>query len=103
MLKIFILTFLFVIGASILLAMYGALVIARRSDKQANMENNEGDDDMFWKKQLCPNCRTGKESYELDQHSESCPYIGYLKEGKCSFFVPFEGPQNRNIQEKQDQ
>lgn len=98
------LLFGFIIGVAILaivVALYCAMLLAGRSDENNN--NNEGYDDMFWKKQLCPNCRTGKESYELDKHSESCPYIGYLKEGTCSFFVPFEEHPNRDIQEKQEQ
>ena len=44
---------------------------------------------MFWKKQICPKCKTGKESYELDQYSDICPYIDYWKSGKCPFYKPF--------------
>ena len=38
---------------------------------------------------LCPNCKTGRESYKLDRLSENCPYIECMKDGKCKFYVPF--------------
>ena len=47
---------------------------------------------MIWKKQICPRCKTGKDSYELDKRSEACPYIGCWKNGKCSFYEPLENP-----------
>ena len=40
-------------------------------------------------KLLCPNCKTGKESYLLDRLSESCPYIECMQDGKCKFYIPF--------------
>ena len=39
------------------------------------------------KKQLCPVCKTGKESYEIDNLSDVCPYMEHLKDGKCKYFV----------------
>lgn len=47
---------------------------------------------MLWKKNLCPNCKTGKDSYELDRHSEVCPYISCYncKKKECRFYVPLE-------------
>ena len=83
---------LVVVLTTIVFTMYCAMLVAGRSD-----ENNKGYDDMILKKQLCPNCKTGKESYELDQHSESCPYIGYLKEGTCSFFESLENTSKKGI------
>jgi len=47
---------------------------------------------MICENQICSSCKTGKESYELDKHSEACPYIGCWKDGKCSFYVPLEMP-----------
>ncbi len=37
----------------------------------------------------CPNCLTGKKTYELDKKSPFCPYINCYKakEHKCGFFV----------------
>lgn len=45
---------------------------------------------MFRKKKLCPKCKTGKESYMLDKHSEVCPYIYCYKNGKCAYFKPIK-------------
>lgn len=89
------------ISAFIIVAIYCAMVVAGRSDENENDgDNNEGYADMLLKKQICPRCKTGKDSYELDQHSEFCPYIGCWKKGKCSFYVPLD-PPNRNIQKKE--
>ena len=71
-------------------AMYCAIIVAGRSDEQADMENNERADEMFWKKQICPRCKTGKYTYELDPKSEVCPYIGCWKRNKCHFYKPLE-------------
>lgn len=73
-------------------AMYCAIIVAGRSDEEYNNKdnNNGGDDDMFFKKQLCPKCAVGQRSYELDKHSDICPYIGCLKDGKCQFYVPLD-------------
>lgn len=82
-----------IIGTAIVvlvIALYSALIIAGRSDEQTNMENNEGDDDMFLKKQICPRCKTGKYTYDLDPKSETCPYIGCWRRNKCSFYKPFD-------------
>ena len=75
---------------AIVVALYGALIIAGRSDEQAKTENNEGDDDMFFKKQICPRCKTGKYTYDLDPKSDVCPYIGCWRRNKCSFYKPFD-------------
>ena len=55
----------------------------KKHTKQTNTQRNDA------LKQLCPNCKTGSESYQLDKQSESCPYIGCLKDGKCNFYEPF--------------
>lgn len=81
-----------IIGAAIVvlvIALHCALVIAGRSDEQADMENNKGDNDMFNKK-ICPRCKTGKYTYDLDPKSEACPYIGCWKRNKCSFYKPLD-------------
>ncbi len=74
----------------LIVAMYSALIIAGRSDDQAEKENSEGDDDMFLKKQICPRCKTGKYTYDLDPKSVTCPYIGCWKCNKCHFYKPLE-------------
>ena len=58
--------------------------------------NNKGGGDMIWKKQICPRCKTGKDSYELDKRSEACPYIGCWKNCICSFYDPLEKPKKEN-------
>ncbi len=52
---------------------------------------------MILKKQICPRCKTGKESYELDRHSEVCPYIGCWKNGKCPYFQSVEKTSEKGI------
>lgn len=83
-----------IVAAVILLfvvfSMMCAVIVAGRSDEQTDVKNNEGADEMFWKKQICSRCKTGRDSYILDEHSESCPYIGCLKDGKCQFYAPLE-------------
>ncbi len=76
----------------IVVAMYCAMVVAGRSDENDNIgDNNEGvDDEMFWKKQICPRCKNGKYTYDLDPKSELCPYIGCLKNGKCHLYKPLD-------------
>lgn len=90
MLKIIFIAVAITILAFVLLAMMCAMIVAGRSDEQADMENNEGADEMFWKKQICPRCKTGKYTYDLDPKSETCPYIGCWRRNKCSFYKPFD-------------
>ena len=74
----------------LIVAMFCALIVAGRSDEQTNMENNEGADEMFWKKQICPRCKTVKYTYDLDPKSETCPYICCWKRNKCHFYKPLD-------------
>lgn len=75
--------------AFIVVAMYCACVLAGRSDEQANIENNEGANDLLNKK-ICPRCKTGKYTYDLDPKSDACPYIGCWRRNKCSFYKPLD-------------
>ncbi len=45
---------------------------------------------MFIKKNtnLCKNCKTGRKTYELDEHSEFCPYIDCYDDDTCPFYRP---------------
>lgn len=97
MLKIIFIAATITILAFVLLAMMCAMIVAGRSDEQADMENNEGADEMFWKKQICPRCKTGKYTYDLDPKSETCPYICCWKRNKCSFYKPLEKPSKPGI------
>ena len=89
MLKIIFIAVAITILAFVLLAMMCAMIVAGRSDEQADMENNKGDNDMFNKK-ICPRCKTGKYTYDLDPKSEACPYIGCWRRNKCSFYKPLD-------------
>ena len=71
----------------IVVAMCCAYVLASRSVENENTsDNNEGNDDIF----LCPKCKTGKYTYDLDPKSDTCPYIGCWRCNKCSFYKPLE-------------
>lgn len=37
--------------------------------------------------QLCPNCKTGYDSYLLDNRSSFCPYLRYHDGTECRMFV----------------
>lgn len=58
------------------------MVVSGRSDEQAIK--------MYLEKQICPKCKVGKESFELDKHSETCPHIECWEDGKCPFFKPID-------------
>ena len=47
-------------------------------------------DDKPLSKQKCENCAVGQKSYEIDAHSEACPFLEGRNGGECSFFVPLE-------------
>ncbi len=102
MLKILFIAVTIIILVFIQFAMYSAMVVAGCSgENENNGDNNEGDDnEMFCKKQMCPRCKTGKDSYELDKRSEACPYLGWWEKGKCSFFVPLEEPSKTGVLKK---
>ena len=92
----------------LVVTMYCALIVAGRSDEQTNMENNEGDDnEVFWNKKICPRCKTGKYTYDLDPKSEVCPYIGCWRRNKCHFYKPLnktsqKGFLNRILNKESD-
>lgn len=46
-------------------------------------------------KQLCPNCKTGRDSYLLDNRSPFCPYIRFHNGSECVKFRPI-GKQKEN-------
>ena len=57
----------------------------------AKMRIKQKENVMFGrKKYLCSSCKTGKESFELDRHSEMCPYISFYncKKKKCNYYIP---------------
>lgn len=46
------------------------------------------------RKILCPDCKTGQESYKVDPNSEVCPYFSCYNGVRCSYYVPIEGKDN---------
>lgn len=42
------------------------------------------------RKTICSRCAIGKETCNLDQISEYCPYVTCWENGKCEFFKPIE-------------
>ena len=49
----------------------------------------------MFKRKLCPRCEMGKYTYELDNRSPMCPYIGCYSKYKCPMFVKLKNPQKR--------
>lgn len=39
---------------------------------------------------LCPNCKTGRDSYLIDETSPICPYLGCYNGRRCAYYVPIE-------------
>ena len=42
------------------------------------------------KKLLCPDCKTGMESYIIDENSPVCPYLDCYDGYNCGYYVPME-------------
>ncbi len=47
----------------------------------------------MFKRKLCPHCKTGKYTYELDPHSPECPYLSLHNGRKCSMYEKLDGPK----------
>ena len=54
----------------------------------------------MFKRNLCPKCKTGKYTYELDRRSPVCPYIGCYSGKKCPMYVKLEKPQKGGFWER---
>ncbi len=48
------------------------------------------------RKILCPDCKTGRDSYLLDETSPVCPYLGCYNGRRCTYYVPLKSTQ-KNI------
>ena len=44
----------------------------------------------MFRRKLCPHCKTGKRTYELDSKSPECPYLCCHNGKKCAMYVPLE-------------
>ena len=51
----------------------------------------------MFRKKLCPHCKTGKCSYELDPRSPVCPYLSCHNGKKCSMFKMLDEPEKRSF------
>lgn len=76
-----------------------AFIVALGSSNKNN-GNNKSKKYKFLKKQICPRCKTGKHTYEVDKHSEICPYIGSWTKGKCQFYVPIDNKTKKGFFQK---
>lgn len=47
----------------------------------------------MFRRKLCPRCKTGKYTYELDKNSPECPYLSCCKGRKCSMYQKLEKPK----------
>ena len=77
--------------ASIILAFVVVKISCAKFVAGHSIKNKSNDDNKeFDNKHICSGCKTGKDTYEIDPKSETCPYIECLKNGECSFYVPLE-------------
>lgn len=49
------------------------------------------------RKKLCPHCKTGKYTYELDRHSPVCPYFYCHNGKKCAMYKKLDEPKKRSF------
>ncbi|MBE7047327.1 MAG: nitrous oxide-stimulated promoter family protein [Ruminococcaceae bacterium] len=89
--KILLVSVLIILTAFVIIAMYCSFVIAARFDKQLHegIKNHH-----YTKNSLCPQCKTGKESYILDSQSENCPYLEYYNNEGCLYFISIKSSSN---------
>lgn len=77
----------------VLVAMEVYFMAAKGRKQKAYKEEDK--DATSHQRQLCPRCRIGKESYERDRQSTTCPHIFCLKDGKCQYYVPLAREEKR--------
>ena len=93
MAKILLMISAFIMLAIVIIVIYYAKFFKGNSNRN---ENNGNNNDEYGNKHICSDCKTGKDTYNIDPKSEICPYIECLKNGKCSFYVPLEEPSKAN-------
>ena len=82
--------------AFIVVAMYCACVLAGRSDEnENNSDNNEGADDMFLKKQICPRCRQANILMTSILNQKLARTSGVGDVTNVAFINHLKSPQNR--------
>ena len=98
MLKLFIVFILMMVFAFVMIATLCAMIVAGITDEQANIDYSDNDEEFV--NQLCNNCKTGKESYDIDNRSEFCQYLRSWKDGKCEYYVPLENTSEYDLLKK---
>ncbi len=63
------------------------LIAFSEQKKKVERENTEKTLKRIYK---CDNCEIGKRSFEIDKHSENCPYLASWKDEECHFFKEIE-------------
>lgn len=51
----------------------------------------------MFRRKLCPHCKTGKYTYELDRHSLECPYLACHNGRKCAMYEKLDEPKKRSF------
>ena len=69
-----------------ILAMKRLLIFLLCSEQKGAKQEN--DEHAPTNTQMCEQCSVGKESYEIDEHSEVCPYFEGRDGKVCNFFKP---------------
>ncbi len=49
------------------------------------------------RKILCPDCKTGEESYIIDPNSPVCPYFSCYNGFRCTYYVPRKEKRTKGI------
>lgn len=49
------------------------------------------------RKILCPNCKTGQESYIIDPHSSECPYFTCYNGFRCVYYTPINNKKKNGF------
>lgn len=49
------------------------------------------------KRTLCPDCKTGRESYTIDEKSPVCPYFECYNGYSCTFFTPMDTKKKKSF------
>lgn len=49
------------------------------------------------RRKLCPHCKIGKRTYQLDSRSPMCPYIHCYKGRTCAMYEKLDEHKKQNI------
>lgn len=54
----------------------------------------------MFRRKLCPHCKTGKRTYQLDNRSPECPYLACYNGRKCTMYKKLDEDKNQTILER---